>query len=112
MAAQGTAAASASDKDWVKLVSTDGYTFLIPRKVAMNSGTLKNMLSEESNFAEAATNTCMIEERGIIVEKLCEYLSYKTLYQDSPPKEIPDFQERLQPEIALDLLMAADYYEA
>lgn len=40
---------------------------------------------------------------GIIVEKLCEYLSYKDLYQNSPPKEIPDFQERLQPEIALDL---------
>ncbi|KZT64666.1 POZ domain-containing protein [Daedalea quercina L-15889] len=112
MGVQGNAAPTTSDNDWVKLISTDGYTFFIRRKVAMNSGTLKNMLNEESNFAEAATNTCMIEERGIIVEKLCEYLSYKSLYQDLPPKEIPEFQERVQPEIVLDLLMAADYYEA
>lgn len=80
------------------------------------------LIGTTGNFAEAATNTCMIEERsantirllslvlmrwsrcsGIIVEKLCEYLSYKALYQSSPPKEIPEFQERLQPEIALDL---------
>ncbi|KAH9830184.1 BTB/POZ protein [Rhodofomes roseus] len=114
MQAENAAAASTStsDNDWVKLISKDGYTFLIRRKVAMNSGTLKNMVSVESNFAEAATNTCTIDDRGIIVEKLCEYLSYKNLYKDSPPKEIPDFLERLQPEIALDLLMAADYYEA
>ncbi|EPS97151.1 hypothetical protein FOMPIDRAFT_1052699 [Fomitopsis schrenkii] len=109
--AEGNAAPATSENDWVRLISNDGYTFLIRRKVAMNSGTLKNMLNEESNFAEAATNTCMISERGIIVEKLCEYLSYKALYQNSPQKETPEFQERLQPEIALDLLMAADYYE-
>lgn len=33
---------------WVKLVSSDGYSFLIKRSVAMMSGTLKNMLNFDS----------------------------------------------------------------
>ena len=46
----------------------------------------------------------MTVHRGVIVEKLCEYLTFKTLYEKAPPKEdIPDFTERLAPEIALEL---------
>ncbi|OSX62385.1 hypothetical protein POSPLADRAFT_1143092, partial [Postia placenta MAD-698-R-SB12] len=89
--------------DWVKLVSTDGFSFLVQRKVAMGSGTLRNMLNAESSFAEAVSNTCAINERGIVVEKLCEYLAYKSLYENAPQKEIPDFTERLMPEIVLEL---------
>lgn len=33
---------------WVKLVSSDGYAFLIKRSVATMSGTLKNMLNFDS----------------------------------------------------------------
>ncbi|KAH8096868.1 POZ domain-containing protein [Cristinia sonorae] len=103
---------SASENDWIRITSNDGFSFLVPRKVAVVSGTLKNMLSTESNFAEAASNTCPMSERGVIVEKICEYLTYKALYEKAPPKEeIPDFLERLAPEISLELLMAADYYD-
>lgn len=46
----------------------------------------------------------MHDGRGIIVEKLCEYLQYKYTYENVPPKEdIPDFLERIQPEIVLEL---------
>ncbi|OBZ77551.1 Transcription elongation factor B polypeptide 1 [Grifola frondosa] len=104
---------SDSKNEWVRLTSNDGYTFLVRRKVANGSGTLKNMLSSESNFAEAVSNTCPMEDRSAVVEKLCEYLVYKNIYSGGPAKEeIPDFTERLSPEIALELLMAADYYEA
>ncbi len=42
--------------------------------------------------------------RGAVVEKLCEYLAYKSLYgQASAKEEIPDFGERIAPEIALEL---------
>ncbi|EJF61552.1 POZ domain-containing protein [Dichomitus squalens] len=99
--------------EWVRLTSTDGYDYLVRRKVAMCSGTLKNMLSSESSFSEALSNICPMNERGIIVEKLSEYLIYKSTYEGAKKNEdIPDFQERVQPEISLELLVAADYYDA
>ena len=36
-----------SDTDFVLLESEDGYTFVVPRKVACASGTLRSMLDEE-----------------------------------------------------------------
>ena len=41
---------------------------------------------------------------GIIVEKLSEYLIYKSTYENAKRNEdIPDFQERVNPEISLEL---------
>lgn len=41
---------------------------------------------------------------AIVVEKLCEYLQYKSTYESVPAKEdIPDFSERVPPEIVLEL---------
>ncbi|EIW56079.1 POZ domain-containing protein [Trametes versicolor FP-101664 SS1] len=98
--------------EWVRLTSTDGYEFLVKRKVAACSGTLRNSLSAESHFSEALSNTAHTNERAVIVEKLCEYLSYKSLYESAKKnEEIPDFQERVYPEISLELLVAADYYD-
>ena len=37
-----------SPEDWIRLVSHDGYSYLVRRKVAMASGTLRNMLSADS----------------------------------------------------------------
>lgn len=38
------------------------------------------------------------------MEKLSEYLTYKALYGDAKKaEEIPDFQERVYPEISLEL---------
>lgn len=71
-----------------------------------------------------------IAHRAIVVEKLCEYLQYKQTYETAPAKEdIPEFTERIPPEVALELyvsppasslpvysllrrLVAADYYES
>ena len=36
-----------SDNDFVLLESYDGFTFVVPRKVACASGTLKSMLDED-----------------------------------------------------------------
>ncbi|KAF7789245.1 hypothetical protein EIP86_000186 [Pleurotus ostreatoroseus] len=141
---------SKSPEDWIRLVSDDGYSYLVKRKVAMASGTLRNMLGVESeydlwyvkgtlshstfgaigSFAESAFNTCPVNARAIVTEKLCEYMQYKQTYENAPAKEdIPDFQERIPPEVALELyvlfvhlddlslmadhrLVAADYYES
>ncbi|EIM79677.1 uncharacterized protein STEHIDRAFT_69109, partial [Stereum hirsutum FP-91666 SS1] len=89
--------------EWVRVHSPDGYSFLVKRKVALRSGTLKNMLSDDS-FSEAASKTCEVNARAPVAEKLVEYLSYKTTYESAGPKEdIPDFFERIMPEIALEL---------
>ncbi|KAG2074441.1 POZ domain-containing protein [Suillus decipiens] len=100
--------------DWVKITSSDGYSFLVKRSVAAISGTLKNMLSEDSSFREAIANTCPISERAAVVEKVCEYMSFKAYYEGPGSKEgvdVNEFTERIPPEVALELLLAADYLE-
>ena len=44
------------------------------------------------------------------MEKLLEYLVYKTTYENAPPREdIPDFYERIVPEVALELYVVLFY---
>ncbi|PAV17725.1 POZ domain-containing [Pyrrhoderma noxium] len=95
--------------EWVKLVSRNGFSFIVRREVVMASGMLKNML--DSDFSESLTGIIRIDQSGIVVEKLIEYLMYKKLYEHVAPKDRPDFQERIIPEIALELLVAADFYD-
>lgn len=103
-----------SGDDWVVLTSNDGFSFMVKRKVATMSGTLSSMLSTESSFAESLASTCPIDERGAVVEKVCEYMAFKQYYSTAAPNvEIPvnEFMERIPPEVALELLLAADYLE-
>ncbi|KAF8343060.1 uncharacterized protein EI90DRAFT_2988334 [Cantharellus anzutake] len=97
---------------WVRIASDDGFSFILERKVAIASPTLAASLNEDSNFAESLSNTCTVPHRGIVVEKVVEYLSFRAQSQNAAEnEEIPDFLERIPPEIALELLMAADYLE-
>ncbi|KAG6919818.1 hypothetical protein DXG01_000322 [Tephrocybe rancida] len=115
-----------SDTDWIRVTSIDGFSYMVRRKVANVSGTMRNMLDENSNYAEAVTRTCQVSERvcyawtdakresGIIVEKMLEYMAFKLHYMEAGPKEdipVNEFLERLHPEIVLELLVAADYQE-
>ncbi|KIM86604.1 hypothetical protein PILCRDRAFT_64768, partial [Piloderma croceum F 1598] len=98
-----------TDDDWVRLTSTDGFSFMVKRNVATASGTLKSMLSAESDFSEALSNTCPINERASVVEKVCEYMAFKTYYDSAGPNvEIPvnEFIERIPPEVALELYVS------
>ncbi|KII85435.1 hypothetical protein PLICRDRAFT_44738 [Plicaturopsis crispa FD-325 SS-3] len=101
------------EPEWVRVTSHDGYSFMIKRKVANGSVTLGNML-KTGTFAEALSNTCLVNERGAVVEKLCEYMAFKATYENAGPKEevpVNEFMERLPPEVTLELLLAADYLE-
>ncbi|KAF8154772.1 BTB/POZ protein [Crassisporium funariophilum] len=102
------------ETDWVRLQSSDGFTFLVRRKVAQSSGTIRNMLDPTSGYSEAQSRICEIRERGIIVEKLVEYMAFKTHYESVNAKEeipVHEIMERIPPEIVLELLLAADYQE-
>ncbi|KAI8585739.1 hypothetical protein HDU87_007368 [Geranomyces variabilis] len=93
----------------VKLVSSDGFEFIIDRKCAMASGTIKNMLSSPGQFTESVQNTVNFRDiKAVILEEVCKYLYYKVRYTNTT-SEIADFA--IAPEIALELLMAADFLD-
>jgi transcription elongation factor B subunit 1 len=115
MEPQSTMNNEESDMEWIRITSEEGFSFMIRRKVANTSGTLKNMILGGSGaFSEGNTKVCHIQERPIIVEKMCEYMTFKAHYEKAGPKEeipVQEFMDRIPPEIALELLLAADYYE-
>jgi hypothetical protein len=44
------------EDEWVMLTSADGFAFVIRRKVALTSGTLRNMLSAEGAIIHGSDN--------------------------------------------------------
>lgn len=70
--------------EWVRLQSSDGYSYLVKRKVAQASGTIRNMLDPESmlcillpfdlqlttyigGYSEALSKICGINERWVLI---------------------------------------------
>ncbi|EGF78491.1 hypothetical protein BATDEDRAFT_7508, partial [Batrachochytrium dendrobatidis JAM81] len=93
----------------VKLVSADGFEFVLDRKYAMASGTIKSMLSSPGMFTESLQNEIQFRDiKAVILEKVCRYLYYKVRYANSI-QEIPEFP--IEPELALELLMASDFLD-
>ncbi|KAJ3702809.1 hypothetical protein LUZ61_006514 [Rhynchospora tenuis] len=90
-------------QETVKLVSADGLEFVVPRNAAMISKTIQGMLSspvtqqEELHFPEI---------RGVILKKVCEYFSWALRYSRGEESEFP-----IEPEIALELMMAAYFLD-
>eukprot|EP00088_Acartia_fossae_P018736 TRINITY_DN20849_c0_g1_i1.p1 TRINITY_DN20849_c0_g1~~TRINITY_DN20849_c0_g1_i1.p1 ORF type:complete len:134 (+),score=23.35 TRINITY_DN20849_c0_g1_i1:50-451(+) len=97
------------DAMYVKLISSDGHEFIVKRENALTSGTIKAMLSGPGQFAENETNEVNFREiPSHVLQKVCMYFSYKVRYTHSSA-EIPEFP--IQPEIALELLMAANFLD-
>ena len=83
------------DGDYVTLVSAEGFDFVIERRCANVSGTIRAMLV---TFPEISTR---------VLEKVIEYFHYKVRYSHS--SEMPEF--KVEPEIALELLMASNFLD-
>eukprot|EP00271_Cylindrocystis_brebissonii_P014136 TRINITY_DN35386_c0_g1_i1.p1 TRINITY_DN35386_c0_g1~~TRINITY_DN35386_c0_g1_i1.p1 ORF type:complete len:136 (-),score=31.23 TRINITY_DN35386_c0_g1_i1:443-850(-) len=98
-------------EDMVKLISAEGFEYVVSREAAMVSNTIRNMLSSAGGFQEADTGEVRFPEiTAPILEKLCQYFYYKLRYsQPANQKNIPEF--KIEPEIALELLMAANYLD-
>eukprot|EP00244_Chara_vulgaris_P012528 TRINITY_DN6620_c0_g1_i1.p1 TRINITY_DN6620_c0_g1~~TRINITY_DN6620_c0_g1_i1.p1 ORF type:complete len:105 (-),score=23.37 TRINITY_DN6620_c0_g1_i1:258-572(-) len=96
----------------VKLISADGFEFVIDRQAAMVSNTIKNMLSSSGSFTETELGEVKFPEISTpILEKLCQYFYYKLRYSNTTNvSNIPEF--KIEPEIALELLMAANFLDA
>merc|ERR1711904_617045 len=93
----------------VKLISSEGHEFIIEKDAAMVSGTIKNMLSAPGMFVESSGEITFPEMNSQVLEKVCQYFHYKLKYTNSTQPQIPEFM--IEPEIALELLMAANYLD-
>merc|ERR1711916_193117 len=95
--------------EFVKLVSSDGHVFHCKKEAALVSGTIRSMLSGPAEFAESETGEFNFREISApILEKVIQYFHYKLKYTNSTV-EIPDFH--IEAEIALELLMAANFLD-
>lgn len=66
----------------------------------------------EGGFAESKSNRINLPNmRGIVLEKVVEYLCWYGKYLNAKDIDIPSFEKRIMPEIALELLMASDYLD-
>ncbi|CDW52704.1 transcription elongation factor B polypeptide 1 [Trichuris trichiura] len=97
------------DAPYVKLVSSDNHEFVIRREVAMVAGTIRAMLSGPGQFAENETNIVRFREiPSHVLQKICHYLQYNYRFSNCT-SDIPEFV--VEPEYALELLMAANFLD-
>ena len=113
------------ESEYVKLISEDGHEFYIKREYAITSGTIRAMLSGKitflfnilltsfilgpGDFTEKENNEVNFREiPSHVLQKVCHYFMYKVRYTNSS-NEIPEFT--IAPEVALELLMAANFLD-
>ena len=97
-----------NENTFVKLISADGHEFFVERRIAITgSKTMKTML--ESEFREADEGVIRFPDISThILEKVLQYMHYKSRYGASNTR-IPEFQ--IEPEIALELLVASSFLD-
>lgn len=97
-------------KETVKLISAEGFEYIVAYEAACVSNTIKNMLSSQGSFTETELGEVKFPEiTAPILEKVCQYFYYKLQYQNSTSASIPEF--KVAPEIALQLLMASNFLD-
>ena len=94
-----------SNSLYIKLVSSDHRVFYALREYAATSSFIKSIL-ECPLESEDEVNEIVLESiPGRILESICAYFDHLERYKDCD--EPPDFEPT--PDIALDLLIAADF---
>ncbi|CAI0393028.1 unnamed protein product [Linum tenue] len=92
-------------EDTVKLISAEGFEFVISKEAAMVSQTIRNMLTSPGSFAEAQHGEVTFPEISTtILEKICQYFHWSLQYASGKETEFP-----IEPELTLELMMAANY---
>lgn len=93
---------------YVKLVSAEGHEFFMDREIAISSSkTIRLML--EGTFREAQENIIRFPDiTSHTLERVVQYLHYKSQHSNSSSR-IPEFT--IEPELALELLVAAKYLD-
>jgi len=98
----------AVSKDLVRLYSKEGHEFTVGLNEATRSGTLASVLKMHT-AVEAKTHTVRFSTlRTNVLEKIVQYFYYKVMYMNSTAP-IPEFP--IEPEIALEILMASHFLD-
>ena len=100
--------------EYIRLQSAEGHTFIIDRDAAKkSSSTISNMFAPEIMEIAAdggASHPVILGDIGTrILEKVCSYFYYKKRYTKVVNEKIPEFE--IPPDIALELLMAANFLD-
>ncbi|KAG8090373.1 hypothetical protein GUJ93_ZPchr0011g28691 [Zizania palustris] len=70
----------------VKLISAEGFEFVVDKKAAMVSNTLRNMLTSPGGFSETREGEVRFPEITTpILEKICQYFYWSLHYSRYPP---------------------------
>ncbi|CAA0807602.1 BTB/POZ domain-containing protein [Striga hermonthica] len=89
----------------VKLISAEGFEFIVDKRAAMVSQTIRNMLTSPGGFAEAEHGEVTFPEIStVILEKICQYFYWSLQYASGKETEF-----HIEPELTLELMMAANY---
>mmetsp|Transcript_17009 Transcript_17009/g.28079 ORF Transcript_17009/g.28079 Transcript_17009/m.28079 type:complete len:118 (+) Transcript_17009:131-484(+) len=100
---------SKDNLETVTLVSAEGHEFIVEKRAAMVSNTIKNMLNTPGEFVEKSGGKIDLKDISTpILEKVIQYFYYKMKYTKSQVP-IPEF--KVEPDIALELMMAANFLD-
>ncbi|XP_062171374.1 uncharacterized protein LOC133877143 [Alnus glutinosa] len=92
-------------EDMVKLISSEGFEFVIDKEAAMVSQTIYNMLTSPGSFAETQHGEVTFPEISTtILEKICKYFYWHLQFASGKETEF-----HIEPELTLELMMAANY---
>ncbi|RCK60846.1 Elongin-C [Candida viswanathii] len=98
---------SSSTTEYITLVSSDNFKYVILKEVASISSVLRN----SQGFEEGRTGKIRLDMDGDILECIVEYLYYHYKYKDvvAEGRDIPEFN--IPTHLALELLVKADYLD-
>ncbi|MBA0735638.1 hypothetical protein Gogos_019469 [Gossypium gossypioides] len=97
-------------KDTVKLISADEMEFVIDKEAAMVSQTIRNMLTSPGGFAETELGEVTFPEiSAVILEKICQYFYWALQYSSWYLIRGKETEFHIEPELTLELMMAANY---
>ncbi|KAG4306219.1 hypothetical protein PORY_000207 [Pneumocystis oryctolagi] len=100
-----------SEPEFLKLISSDGFIFVIKRSQARVSGTIRQILDEPSKkvtFLENKKNEINFKTiNAKLLDIVCQYLYFHEKYKDRD--FVPEFP--IEPDIAIELLMVSDFLD-
>ncbi|EMC91756.1 hypothetical protein BAUCODRAFT_303309 [Baudoinia panamericana UAMH 10762] len=98
----------AEQADYVTLVSSDGYSYVVQRSAACISPAIRRMLDPANGFLESKTGVIRFDNfHAILLETIVKYMYYNEKNKDARDIADMDFPDSL----CLELVWAADYLD-